>query len=93
MVFLFLFNIQDELYKQLFHFIKALYVDKVNVDQIKQVFHFLDENKIYAYLEELSYDVADMFKSKNDHKTANEFLMKMLDTQKKILKGDCLYEY
>ncbi|QCU17588.1 tetratricopeptide repeat protein [Bacillus altitudinis] len=84
---------QDELYKQLFHFIEALYVDKVNVDQIKQVFHFLDENKIYAYLEELSYDVADMFKSKDDHEAANEFLMKMLDAQTQILKGDCLYEY
>ncbi|TYS31954.1 tetratricopeptide repeat protein [Bacillus pumilus] len=83
----------DDLYKQLFHFIKALYVDKVNIDQIKQVFHFLDENNIYAYLEELSYDVADVFKSKNDHETANEFLMKMLDAQTKILKGDCLYEY
>ncbi|MEH7733702.1 MULTISPECIES: Rap family tetratricopeptide repeat protein [Bacillus] len=83
----------DDLYKRLFHFIKALYVDKVNIDQIKQVFHFLDENKIYAYLEELSYDVAGVFKSKNDHETANEFLMKMLDAQTKILKGDCLYEY
>ncbi|MGM0970828.1 MAG: tetratricopeptide repeat protein [Bacillota bacterium] len=83
----------DDLYKRLFHFIKALYVDKVNIDQIKQVFHFLDENKIYAYLEELSYDVAGVFKSKNDHETANEFLMKMLDVQTKILKGDCLYEY
>lgn len=83
----------DDLYKRLFHFIKALYVDKVNIDQIKQVFHFLDENKIYAYLEELSYDVAGVFKSKNDHETANEFLMKMLDAQTKILKGGCLYEY
>ncbi|MCP1530578.1 tetratricopeptide repeat protein [Bacillus pumilus] len=83
----------DDLYKRLFHFIKALYVDKVNIDQIKQVFHFLDENKIYAYLEELSYDVAGVFKSENDHETANEFLMKMLDAQTKILKGDCLYEY
>ncbi len=76
----------DDLYKRLFHFIKALYVDKVNIDQIKQVFHFLDENKIYAYLEELSDDVAGVFKSKNDHETADEFLMKMLDVQ-----GYCLY--
>ncbi|AKQ72713.1 hypothetical protein MUY_001581 [Bacillus licheniformis WX-02] len=53
----------------------------------------MEENKIFAYIEELSLEVSNQYLERKDHRNSIEFLQKMMYGQTKIKKGECLYEY
>ncbi|RCK10827.1 hypothetical protein DT075_27845 [Bacillus licheniformis] len=49
----------DTLFTSLFEYLEALYIYSVNKEEILEVFKYLEENKIFAYIEELSLEVSN----------------------------------
>ncbi|MDA1475782.1 Rap family tetratricopeptide repeat protein [Bacillus changyiensis] len=84
---------KDSLFTSLFEFLEALYIYSANKTEILKVFKYLDKNKIYAYMERLSFEVSNWYLEREDYQNSNEFLRKMIYAQTQIKKGDCLYEY
>ena len=83
----------DTLFTSLFEYLEALYIYSVNKEEILEVFKYLEENKIFAYIEELSLEVSNQYLERKDHRNSIEFLQKMMYAQTQIKKGECLYEY
>lgn len=83
----------DTLFTSLFEYLEALYIHSVNKEEILEVFKYLEENKIFAYIEELSLEVSNQYLERKDHRNSIEFLQKMMYAQTQIKKGECLYEF
>lgn len=77
----------DTLFTSLFEYLEALYIYSVNKEEILEVFKYLEENKIFAYIEELSLEVSNQYLERKDHRNSIEFLQKMMYGQTKIKKG------
>ncbi|MCY9379414.1 tetratricopeptide repeat protein [Bacillus inaquosorum] len=83
----------NELYRQLFDFLDALYVQGIYETKILEVLEYLDSKKLYAYIEECVKCVAVEYEKANDHLKASRYFKAVLETQTKIQRGDCLYDY
>ncbi|SCA87603.1 response regulator aspartate phosphatase [Bacillus glycinifermentans] len=84
---------KDPLFTLLFEYLEALYIYSVNKNEILNIFQYLEENKIYEYIETLSLEVSNQYLEKKDHQNSVEFLHKMMYAQTQIKRGDCLYDY
>lgn len=83
----------NELYSQLFTFLDALYVQGINETRIRKILDYLESKKLYAYIEECVKCVAVAYEKANDNLKASRYYKEVLETQTKILRGDCLYDY
>lgn len=87
------FQDPQNLYNRLYRLLEALYIDPVNKDEIYETFNYLEEKKLYAYMESSAYDSALHFEKLNDYESSTEFFLKMVYAQKQIQRGECLYDY
>ncbi|MEC0436931.1 tetratricopeptide repeat protein [Bacillus subtilis] len=73
-------------------FLKGLYINSVDYNQISSVFSYLRNKELDVYIEEFSQDVAKYNKEKGDKEIAIDFYEKSIDARIRIQRGGCLYE-
>ncbi|MGG3664574.1 tetratricopeptide repeat protein [Bacillus gobiensis] len=87
------FQDPQNLYNRLYSLLEALYITPVKKDEIHKIFNYLEEKKLYAFMESSAYDTATHFEKLNDYESSTEFFLKMVYAQKQIQRGECLYDY
>ncbi|MEY2239209.1 hypothetical protein [Bacillus altitudinis] len=83
----------NKLYENLFTFLEAVYVNNINEEQLGEVFQYLEQKQLFAYAEACFIVCADEYGKQGRFKEATAAYQKVLETQLKIQRGDCLYEF
>ncbi|RPK02443.1 hypothetical protein EH11_01773 [Bacillus subtilis] len=83
----------DKLFVSLQKYLEALYINAVDQAGIKKTIDYLERNKNYAYVEDIAIDTAEVFAKSKEFETSYVYHQKMLETQKQIQRGECLYEF
>ncbi|MFP7283712.1 response regulator aspartate phosphatase [Bacillus altitudinis] len=83
----------NKLYENLFTFLEAVYVNNINEEQLAEVFQYLEQKQLFAYAEACYIVYADEYGKKGQFEEATAAYQKVLETQLKIQRGDCLYEF
>ncbi|MFT4399437.1 aspartate phosphatase [Bacillus sp. SW14] len=83
----------DKLFESLQKYLEALYINAVDQVGIKKTIDYLERNKNYAYVEDIAIDTAEAFANSKEYETSYVYHQKMLETQKQIQRGECLYEF
>lgn len=83
----------NKLYENLFTFLEAIYVNNINEEQLAEVFQYLEQKQLFAYAEACYIVYADEYGKQGQFEEATAAYQKVLETQLKIQRGDCLYEF
>ncbi|MGG3571896.1 aspartate phosphatase [Bacillus gobiensis] len=83
----------DYLLELLYEFLNSLYIETAKPEKIYEIFSTLEEKKLFAYIEECAYSSAILFESQNDYESSTRFLLKMVEAQRQIQRGECIYDY
>ncbi|EKF34118.1 tetratricopeptide repeat protein [Bacillus xiamenensis] len=83
----------NKLYENLFTFLEAVYVNNINEEQLAEVFQYLEQKQLFAYAEACYIVYADEYGKQGQFEEATAAYQKVLETQLKIQRGDCLYEF
>ncbi|MCY9165902.1 tetratricopeptide repeat protein [Bacillus atrophaeus] len=86
-------DFKDNLYKDLFVFLDALYLAENKNEKLAYVFDRLEFKKLFSFLEGFALDAAEYHKRQNDFKSSSCFFDKVIYAQTQIQRGECLYEY
>ena len=83
----------NKLYENLFNFLEAVYVNNINEEQLAEVFQYLEQKQLFAYAEACYIVYADEYGKQGQFEEATAAYQKVLETQLKIQRGDCLYDF
>lgn len=83
----------DILFVSLQKYLEALYINAVEQAGIKKTIDYLERNKNYAYVENITIDMAEVFAKSKEYEISYVYHQKMLETQKQIQRRECLYGF
>ncbi|MDY7433574.1 Rap family tetratricopeptide repeat protein [Bacillus sp. V26] len=86
-------TLHHKYYKELYTFLQAVYKDVMDEDRIHDVLSCFKEKNLHAYVEACAQSAASVFESRCHFEDAAVLYRKVLQAQKDIQKGECLYEY
>ncbi len=83
----------DKLFESLQKYLEALYINAIDQLGIKKTIDYLEKNKNYSYVEDIALDTAAVYAESKQYDKSYFYHQKMIQTQKQIQRGECLYEF
>lgn len=73
--------------------LEVIYVNNINEEQLAEVFQYLEQKQLFSFAEASYIVYPDEYGKQGRFEEATAAYQKILETQLKIQREDCLYEF